>query len=110
MRTIIVQEKFHKKSGVRKNRRCSVNYDLFQRKSEDFYNDCGILRLDLARDYESSEWIGDILSLLTKPFYDWFGCSVITGKLYIMITGLYKSRRRYGRYIKGYLKPYYEHN
>lgn len=54
--------------------------EMFQRKSEDFYNDCGILRLDLARDYESSEWIGDILSLITEPFYDWFGCSVIATK------------------------------
>lgn len=34
--------------------------EMFQRKSEDFYNDCGILRLDLVRDYERSEWIEDM--------------------------------------------------
>lgn len=34
--------------------------EMFQRKSEDFYNDCGILSLDLVRDYERSEWIEDM--------------------------------------------------
>lgn len=54
--------------------------EMFQRKSEDFYNDCGILRLDVRSDYEKSELIYDILSLIVEPFYGWFGCSTIATK------------------------------
>ena len=73
--------------------------EMFQRKSQDFYNDCGILRLDLARDYERSEWIGDILSLITEPFYDWFGCSVIATK-----AAVYAIERIEALKKKGFIK------
>lgn len=54
--------------------------EMFKRKSEDSYNDCGILRLDLSSDCEKSEVISDIMSLIIIPFYDWFECSVIATK------------------------------
>lgn len=54
--------------------------EMFNRKAEDFYNDCGILRLDLRSDCEKSELIYDVLSLIREPFYDWFGCLKIATK------------------------------
>lgn len=54
--------------------------EMFKRKSDDFYNDCGILRLDLRSDCEKSEVLADILSLITVPFYEWFECNIIATK------------------------------
>lgn len=54
--------------------------EMFKRQSDDYYNNCGLLRLDLKSDYEKSEIIYDILSLIIKPFYEWFECTVIATK------------------------------
>ncbi len=54
--------------------------EMFRRKSEDYYNGCGILRLDVRSDCEKSELIYDILSLIIDPFYNWFECSNIATK------------------------------
>lgn len=54
--------------------------EMFTRKSEDYYNDYGILRLDVRSDCERTEMIYDILSLIITPFYNWFGCSRIATK------------------------------
>ncbi len=54
--------------------------EMFRREAEDYFTDCGILRLDLRSDYERAEPVYDILSLAIKPFYIWFGCSKIATK------------------------------
>lgn len=54
--------------------------EMFRRESKDYYNDCGILRLDLKSDCEKTEVIYDILSLIVIPFYDWFFCFNIATK------------------------------
>ena len=54
--------------------------EMFRRESDDSYNGCGILRLDLKSACESFEVIYGILSLITEPFFEWFGCSVIATK------------------------------
>lgn len=54
--------------------------EMFRRKSQDYYNDCGMLRLDVRSDYEKTELIYDILSLIIPPFYHYFGCSSIITK------------------------------
>ncbi len=54
--------------------------EMFRREAEDYFTDCGILRLDLRSDYERAEPVYDILSLVIKPFYIWFGCSKIATK------------------------------
>lgn len=54
--------------------------EMFRRESEDYYNDCGILRLDVRSDCEKGELLYDIFALITEPFYDWFGCSMIATK------------------------------
>lgn len=38
--------------------------ELFHRNSEDYFNNCGLLRLDLKSDYEEEEIIINILSLI----------------------------------------------
>ncbi len=43
--------------------------EMFRREAEDYFTDCGILRLDLRSDYERAEPVYDILSLVIKPFY-----------------------------------------
>lgn len=54
--------------------------EMFNRKADDFYNNCGILRLDLGSSSENTELIYDILSLVTEPFYGWFECPMIATK------------------------------
>lgn len=54
--------------------------EMFCRESEDSYNGCGLLRLDLRSRNEESDVIYGILSLVTEPFYDWFGCERIATK------------------------------
>ncbi|MCM1388445.1 MAG: hypothetical protein NC231_14035 [Bacillus sp. (in: Bacteria)] len=54
--------------------------EMFRRQSEDYYNNCGLLRVDVRSDYERAEVLADILSLVTEPFCDWFGCAKITTK------------------------------
>ncbi|WP_160687949.1 N-acetyltransferase [Clostridium sp. C2-6-12] len=54
--------------------------EMFRRESEDYYNDCGMLRLDVRSDYENTQFLYDILSLIVVPFFDWFKCTNITTK------------------------------
>ncbi len=54
--------------------------EMFKRKSQDYYNQCGVLRLDIRSDYEKSDFIVAILSLCIDSFYDWFECSAIITK------------------------------
>lgn len=55
--------------------------ELFRRSSEDFFDDCGLLRLDLRSDHERIDRITEILSLIVTPAYDMFGCSMIATKI-----------------------------
>lgn len=54
--------------------------EMFKRTSDDYYNNYGILRLDLGSTYEKTEVIYGILALIILPFYDWFECSDIATK------------------------------
>lgn len=54
--------------------------EMFRREAEDFYNDCGILRLDVRSDCEKTEVLHGVLSLIIAPFFEWFGCSMIATK------------------------------
>ena len=55
--------------------------ELFNRRSEDHFTECGILRLDLRSDHERSERIAEILSVFTQPAYDMFDCKMIATKI-----------------------------
>lgn len=55
--------------------------ELFNRKSNDYFHNCGLLRLDLRSDYENEESILLILSLIVPPAFELFGCSMIATKI-----------------------------
>lgn len=52
----------------------------FKRDENDFFTDCGLLRLDLRSDYETSAAITSVLSLIAAPSFDLFGCSIVATK------------------------------
>nr|WP_302600097.1 GNAT family protein [uncultured Cellulosilyticum sp.] len=54
--------------------------ELFNRQSEDAFNDCGVLRLDLRSDYEKKQHIFEILSLIVPKAYELFGCHKVITK------------------------------
>lgn len=54
--------------------------ELFNRKAEDYFNDCGILRLDLRSDYEKQDCIFNILTIIVLPAFKLFNCSSIATK------------------------------
>ena len=54
--------------------------ELFRRKADDFFTDCGLLRLDLRSAYEKSDIIENILSLITPPTFTLFNCDKIATK------------------------------
>ena len=54
--------------------------ELFNRESKDYFNNCGLLRLDLRSDYETKVYIIDILKLIIDKTYQLFECNMITTK------------------------------
>lgn len=54
--------------------------EIFNRQADDFFSDCGLLRLDLHSDYESQEEIFNLISLVVPPIFPLFSCSMIATK------------------------------
>ncbi len=54
--------------------------ELFHRDADDFFTNCGLLRMDLLSGYEKSEIIESILSLIVKDCYEFFCCDKIAIK------------------------------
>ncbi|MGN0637832.1 MAG: GNAT family N-acetyltransferase [Huintestinicola sp.] len=54
--------------------------ELFNRRADDFFNNCGLLRLDLRSDYEKADIISDILGIIISPAYELFDCDIIASK------------------------------
>lgn len=54
--------------------------ELFHREAEDFFTNCGLLRLDIRSDYEISGEIIKILELIVEPAYTLFHCDKIATK------------------------------
>jgi hypothetical protein len=54
--------------------------ELFHRDSKDYFNNCGLLRLDLRSDYEKEDNIIDILNLIIDKTYSLFECNMIATK------------------------------
>lgn len=81
------QEAYERKEFVRwsiidKNAKQAVGtIELFNRQADDYFNDCGILRLDLRSDYERREVISEILSLIVQPAFEMFDCRMIATKI-----------------------------
>lgn len=54
--------------------------ELFHRDSDDYFTNCGLLRLDLRSNYEKSKEIENILSLIIEPTFELFDCDKIATK------------------------------
>lgn len=54
--------------------------ELFHREAEDYFNRCGLLRLDLRSDYETEEQIVDILNIIVPRTKELFGSEMIATK------------------------------
>lgn len=54
--------------------------ELFHRNADDYFTDCGLLRLDLRSDYEQTSEIESILSLIINPTFELFNCNRIATK------------------------------
>jgi [ribosomal protein S5]-alanine N-acetyltransferase len=54
--------------------------ELFNRSEKDYFTNCGLLRLDLRSDYETTQEIGSILALIVPRTYDLFECDKVATK------------------------------
>ena len=54
--------------------------ELFHRAANDYFTNCGLLRLDLRSDYELSAEIIKILTLIRVPTFELFDCDKIATK------------------------------
>lgn len=54
--------------------------ELFHRDANDYFTNCGLLRLDLRSDYEVHSKILKILTLILNPTFDLFCCDKIATK------------------------------
>lgn len=54
--------------------------ELFHRAADDYFTNCGLLRLDLRSDFEVSSEIHKILQLIIEPAYELFSCDKIATK------------------------------
>ncbi len=55
--------------------------EMFHRKADDDFNDVGVLRLDVAADYERAEILEELLNLFVPSGYELFGCDEIITKV-----------------------------
>lgn len=55
--------------------------ELFNRSADDYFNNCGLLRLDLKSDYEHAGNIHEIMSLVIPPAFTLFDCPMIATKI-----------------------------
>ena len=56
--------------------------ELFHRDATDYFDDCGVLRLDLRSDYEQEEAIRNILSLILPSAAELFYCKAVVTKAF----------------------------
>ena len=81
------QQEYQKKYYVRwtildKNVHHAIGtIELFNRKADNYFNNCGLLRLDLRSDYERLDKILEILSIILLPAFDLFDCQMIATKV-----------------------------
>lgn len=54
--------------------------EIFHREAEDYFTNCGLLRLDIRSDYEIASEIVKILELIIEPTYTLFRCDKIATK------------------------------
>ncbi len=66
---------------IDKKANCAIGtIELFNRKAKDYFNNCGLLRLDLRSDYEKQDMIEDILGIIIPETKEMFACEKIATK------------------------------
>ncbi len=76
------KRKYYVRWSVIDKRTCSAigTIELFNRKADDYFNNCGLLRLDLRSDYEKEEIINNILGIIIPEAKEMFDCDFIATK------------------------------
>lgn len=54
--------------------------EAFHREAEDYFNNTGLIRLDLRSDYEKRDCIVEVMQLIEKDFFDLFYCDKLATK------------------------------
>lgn len=68
-------------SIIDKETNCAIGtIELFNRKADDYFNNCSLLRLDLRSDYEQAEIIRKILEIIIPKTKELFDCAFIATK------------------------------
>ena len=70
--------------------------EAFLRTADDYFTNCGLIRLDLRSDYEKCLEISSILSLIVPPSFDIFGCDKIATKSFTASTERIKALKKCG--------------
>ncbi|MBQ8613547.1 MAG: GNAT family N-acetyltransferase [Ruminiclostridium sp.] len=70
--------------------------ELFNRKAEDYFTDCGLLRLDLRSDYENEKDISCILELIVSFAFECFFCDKIATKAIPSASERIKAMKKIG--------------
>ena len=66
---------------IDKRAACAIGtIELFNRKAEDYFNNCGLLRLDLRSEYEKQDIIEEILDIIIPETKNMFACEKIATK------------------------------
>lgn len=66
---------------VDRRRKCAIGtVEMFNRKAKDYFNNCGLLRLDLRSDYENQDIIENILDIIIREAKEMFECEMIATK------------------------------
>lgn len=66
---------------IDKNSRIAIGtIEIFHRDAADYFDACGLLRLDLRSDYEVKQDIQEILSMILPSVYEWFDCDFVASK------------------------------
>lgn len=54
--------------------------ELFNRNAKDYFNNCGIMRIDLASAYETEKCLSEIINIIEPVSYELFECEKIATK------------------------------
>lgn len=70
--------------------------EIFRRMSEDYFNDCGLLRLDLRNDWEEQEKIEKILGMILEPFKKLFDYKMVATKAPVYAVERIQALKKWG--------------
>ena len=96
---------YHKKYYVRmaiedkKTNKVIGTIELFNRKSEDYFNNCGLLRLDLKSDYETHNCVLDVLKIIVPNTKELFNCDMIATKAIAEANNRISALKEYGFHL-----------